>query len=181
MFVKEKIDNFTQFFRCNVGLSGAIDTSWIGQNSNSYAVSSVFYYIDGCRLDGEYHRFELPEGATRPEEKDYGNVYGCGLVLDPDNKLAIFFTLNGNLFGELVLEFLGYLYLPYSFLFERNNNWPNNKFAGRKIPISPAVDRLFPAVTMTPGVSIEANFGDNPAKPFEYDIKNCPGLELACI
>jgi hypothetical protein len=27
----------------------------------------------------------------------------------------------------------------------------------------------------------EANFGDYPAKPFEYDIKNCPGLELACI
>jgi hypothetical protein len=29
--------------------------------------------------------------------------------------------------------------------------------------------------------SFEANFGDDPAKPFEYDIHNCPGLELACI
>jgi hypothetical protein len=28
---------------------------------------------------------------------------------------------------------------------------------------------------------IEANFGDDPAKPFEYDIKNCPGLGLDCL
>jgi hypothetical protein len=42
----------------------------------------------------------LPEGANRPEKKQYGNVFGCGLVLDPDNKLAIFFTLNGQLLGK---------------------------------------------------------------------------------
>jgi hypothetical protein len=54
-------------------------------------------------------------------------------------------------------------------------------FAGRKIPISPTVDRLFPAVTIRPDESFEANFGDDPAKPFEYDIYNCPGLGLACI
>jgi hypothetical protein len=60
---------------------------------------------------------------------------------------------------------------------------PNkSKFAGRKVPISPMVERLFPAFTMMPYVSsIEANFGDDPAKPFEYDIQNCPGLELTCI
>jgi hypothetical protein len=58
----------------------------------------------------------------------------------------------------------------------------SHRFAGKKIPISPTVDRLFPAVTMLPEVSyIEANFGDDPAKPFEYDIKNCLGLGLACI
>jgi hypothetical protein len=44
------------------------------------------------------------------------------------------------------------------------------------------VDRLFPTVTMAPSYPpLEANFGDDPAKPFEYDIHNCPGLELACI
>jgi hypothetical protein len=44
------------------------------------------------------------------------------------------------------------------------------------------VDRLFPAVTMLSVVSsIEVNFGDDKAKPFEYDIKNCPGLGLDCI
>jgi hypothetical protein len=43
----------------------------------------------------------LAEGAIRrPEKKKYANVYGCGLVLDPENKLSIFFTLNGNLLGE---------------------------------------------------------------------------------
>jgi hypothetical protein len=42
------------------------------------------------------------------------------------------------------------------------------------MPISSSVDYLFPAVTLfTHASSIEANFG---AKPFEYDIQNCPGL-----
>jgi hypothetical protein len=52
------------------------------------------------------HLFELPEGTVEPEMKEYGNVFGCGLVLDPDNKLTIFYTLNGKLLGELMLEIL---------------------------------------------------------------------------
>jgi hypothetical protein len=48
----------------------------------------------------------LPEEAIRPQMKEHGNVYGCGLVLDPDNKLWIFFTLNGILMGELALGLL---------------------------------------------------------------------------
>jgi hypothetical protein len=56
-------------------------------------------------LAGVQHRFEFPEEAIRPREKEYGNVYGCGLVLDPEDKLSIFFTLNGYLLGELVLGF----------------------------------------------------------------------------
>jgi hypothetical protein len=55
------------------------------------------------------------------------------------------------------------------------------KFAGRKILINPTVDRLFPAVTMWEDETFEANFGNDPAKPFKYDIHNCPGLKLACI
>jgi hypothetical protein len=27
-------------------------------------------------------------------------------------------------------------------------------------------------------MSVEANFGDNPAKPFEYNIKKCPGMGM---
>jgi hypothetical protein len=99
------ISHFTQFFSCavDVGLSGVIpDNSWIGKESNSYAISSDFYFFGDCQLAGERHHFELPEGAIQPEEKEYGNVYGCGLILDPDNNLAIFFTLNGQLLGELV-------------------------------------------------------------------------------
>jgi hypothetical protein len=39
------------------------------------------------------------------EPKDTGNayVYGCGLVMDPNDKLAIFFTLNGFLMGQFLL------------------------------------------------------------------------------
>jgi hypothetical protein len=91
---------FKQFFRASLGLSnGAIpDESWIGRYPNSYALPIDYCYR--CWLDGARHFFELPEGANRPEKKQYGNVFGCGLVLDPDNKLAIFFTLNGQLLGK---------------------------------------------------------------------------------
>jgi hypothetical protein len=94
-----------QFFSSNVGLSGAIadpDNSWIGEYSNSYAIN-IDYEYEGL-LAGTPHRFELPEGANRPQRKQFGNVFGCGLVLDPDNKLAIFFTLNGKVLGELMVK-----------------------------------------------------------------------------
>jgi hypothetical protein len=64
----------------------------------------------------------------------------------------------------------------FSFIFQ--SNW---KFAGRKIPINPTVDRLFPTVRLFANTTIVANFGGDAAKPFEYDIHNCPGLELGCI
>jgi hypothetical protein len=38
--------------------------------------------------------------------KENGNAFGCGLVLNPEDNLAIFFALNGQLLGELVLEIL---------------------------------------------------------------------------
>jgi hypothetical protein len=84
-----------------VGLSDATDNSWVGRNSNSYAILIIGHYCYRCWPAGEIHHFELPVGANQPEMKEYGNVYGCGLVLDPDNKLAIFFTLNGQLLGEV--------------------------------------------------------------------------------
>jgi hypothetical protein len=34
---------------------------------------------------------------------------------------------------------------------------------------------LYPTVSMHKG-SVEANFGDDLAKPFKYDIKMCPGI-----
>jgi hypothetical protein len=97
---------FNQFFRSDVGLSGAIADLWIGGYSNSYGISIVDHHYYGGWLAGELHRFELPEGAIQPEMKENGNIFGCGLVLDPDNNLAIFFTLNGQLLGEFMLEIL---------------------------------------------------------------------------
>jgi hypothetical protein len=62
------------------------------------------FNLDKYWIAGEQHRFELPEGADRPRPKNDGtDVYGCGLVLDPEDKVAIFFTLNGQLLGELML------------------------------------------------------------------------------
>jgi hypothetical protein len=78
----------------------------IGQDSNSYAIPCVGAHCYFCCLAGEIHLFELSEGAIQQEMKQFGNVFGCGLVLDPDNKLDIFFTFNGQLLGKLMLEIL---------------------------------------------------------------------------
>jgi hypothetical protein len=57
-----------------------------------------------------------------------------------------------------------------------------NKFKGRQIPIGPLVDdHLFPTATLLicgPD-DIETNFGNDKDRPFEYDIKKCPGMGLA--
>jgi hypothetical protein len=94
---------FNQFFSSKFGLSGGTipDNSWIGGYSNSYANPGL--YLNECWLNGETHTFGLPEGAIRPEKKYNGNVYGCGLILDPDHKMTIFFTLNGQLLGKFLL------------------------------------------------------------------------------
>jgi hypothetical protein len=61
-----------------------------------------YHYLYDCLLAGETHPFEkLPKGAIRPKWKYNSiNVFGCGLVLDSEDKLAIIFTLNGQLIGE---------------------------------------------------------------------------------
>jgi hypothetical protein len=101
--------SFRTIFRGCVGFSdGAIpddNNSWIGGYPNSYAIHIANLYV--CNLAGqpEPHYFELPEGAIRPSWKCKSiNVFGCGLVLDSEDKLCIFFTLNGKLMSELVLE-----------------------------------------------------------------------------
>jgi hypothetical protein len=54
----------------------------------------------------------------------------------------------------------------------------NNNPTGREIPIkNEDGDQLFPSVTIW-DMALEANFGNDPAKPFKYDTTNCPGLEL---
>jgi hypothetical protein len=99
---KTKIRSFLTIFRFSLGLSpGAIpDNSWIGEYLNSYAIPTNDYFYE-CWLAGETHHFELPEGGFDLGLPWGSNVLGCGLVLDPENKLWIFFTLNGKLMGEL--------------------------------------------------------------------------------
>jgi hypothetical protein len=100
----KKKDYFSSQFliRLRVGLSdGEIpDNLSIREYSNSYAIPN-YHNLDECWLAGELHHFVLPEGAIQPRRKLPGiNVFGCGLVLDPEDKLCIFFTLNGQLLGE---------------------------------------------------------------------------------
>jgi hypothetical protein len=45
------------------------------------------------------------------------NVVGCGLLLDPDNKWSIFFTINGRHWGQL-----------YIYVIEIQTSFKNIKF-----------------------------------------------------
>jgi hypothetical protein len=54
-----------------------------------------------CRLSGKKHFFDWPAVAIKPIWTGYEDVFGCGLVLSPDDKLAIFFTTNGIQMGQL--------------------------------------------------------------------------------
>jgi hypothetical protein len=65
------------------------------------SISYSLHYIlergccDSCSLQNKEHKFEWPEGAIKPKWNGQGDVFGCGIVLDYNNKMAIFFTLNG--------------------------------------------------------------------------------------
>jgi hypothetical protein len=76
---------------------------YVGKYPNSYSYSPGRKY---CLIDKDRHNFEWSE-KVKPdwELKGQGNVCGCGLLVAPNDKLAIFFTFNGKLIGD----FLGLL------------------------------------------------------------------------
>jgi hypothetical protein len=111
-------------------------------------------------LSGVNHRFKEPTGAQWSRHED---VFGCGILLCPENNMSIFCTLNGILIGQSMQKGLA-----------QNDNI---FFQGKQFPVpKPAVDRLYPTITMWSSLSLEANFGEDPAKPFQYNIDTCPGL-----
>jgi hypothetical protein len=105
--------------------------------------------------------FESPNGDNgMPKWNGPRKIAGCGILLDPQNKLSIFFTLNGILIGKLLLWWIAIELCS---------------FAGKKMPISPSLAFLYPTIEIS-HVSVEANFGNDPAKPFAYSIEKCPGM-----
>jgi hypothetical protein len=72
---------------------------YVGKYPNSYS------YLPGrdyCLISQDQHTLEWPEDVLKPEGKwtSQGDVGGCGLLVDPNDKLAIFFTFNGKLIGR---------------------------------------------------------------------------------
>jgi hypothetical protein len=90
-------------------------------------------------------------------------VVGCGVVLNSKNEVSIFFTGNGILMGS----FSSGIPIVYC-------------FPGKQIQIKPLTDFVYPMVLMRDfaDMTLKTNFGDDPDKPFKYDIEKCPGLGL---
>jgi hypothetical protein len=59
---------------------------------------------DSYRLNGNAHRFDWSNGGVKPEWNGMGDVIGCGILMDANNELDIFFTLNGILRGKFQRE-----------------------------------------------------------------------------
>jgi hypothetical protein len=68
-------------------------------NFNEYTYAIATSYKNGRNGGFQFQLFELPVGV-KAESNAQGNVFGCGILIDPDNELATFFTLNGFLLGE---------------------------------------------------------------------------------
>jgi hypothetical protein len=51
-------------------------------------------------------------------------------------------------------------------------------FIGKPIPIIPPGELLFPTIRIFANMCLEGNFGDNPSKPFAFDLKKCPALKF---
>jgi hypothetical protein len=63
----------------------------IGLSPNSYNIgipipNGNFYQF---RIAGQRHNFEFPEGVIRPVLKETENVCGCGILMNPDDKVTI--------------------------------------------------------------------------------------------
>jgi hypothetical protein len=52
---------------------------------------------------------------------------------------------------------------------------------GKQIPIKSTITTLYPTISMHGNVSVEANFGDDLAMPFKYDINNLQHFELTGV
>jgi hypothetical protein len=67
----------------------------LGMSPNSCSFS---HYCNSYNLSGVEHRFKGPTLAQWERNED---VFGCGILLWPDDSMSMFCTLNGILIGQL--------------------------------------------------------------------------------
>jgi hypothetical protein len=125
--------NFRGIF---VGLSsGSLpDDVTLQESPNAYAVS-FSSECKCCFLAGKEHPFKWPTGvdgeAILPKWNDTAeNVIGCGLLLNANNNLAIYFTLNGQLIGHFLAYLCNLIYNNFSGLIYRKRANSNHPFNG---------------------------------------------------
>jgi hypothetical protein len=81
--------------RVNFGIS-------LDEHANTYRTYRITN-ISTNERSGNYKLMELPVGVRHGPTNVQGNVYGCGILMHPDNKLTTFFTLNGVFLGGFYL------------------------------------------------------------------------------
>jgi hypothetical protein len=99
--------------------------------------------VDHCYLAKTQHHFEWPTDAiSRPEWNGIGDTLGCGVLLNPKNELAIFFTATGMLMGQFCIgiwqeQMSFYFVMQKIFMLQRENmNLPTeHKFISNGIHV----------------------------------------------
>jgi hypothetical protein len=94
--------NFKKFRQICVGLSNG-DIPDISNATNSPNCYAIWAGKDCCFLSGKVHDFKWPNCTIKPKWYGQGDIIGCGILISPENKMFIFFTLNGILMGLLFL------------------------------------------------------------------------------
>jgi hypothetical protein len=93
-----KNDNFFPFRGLRVGFSdGAIPDGQFSFTAHFHSYFIACYWNSSSVAEGRHTNcLHYPE---RVSWRGIGDVYGCGIFVDPKDELTIFFTLNGQLVG----------------------------------------------------------------------------------
>jgi hypothetical protein len=77
------------------------------EDDNTFGIFFIWspnrYAIETTPANGRFRGLSFSKAPVeaRQEPNVQGNVFGCGILMDPDNKLTTFFTLNGVLLSKI--------------------------------------------------------------------------------